>query len=59
MEIQASNLLMALRLAIIDQRKAEKEHGFTRDSALVAGLEDLYKHVQQGGQIDIRHSDSN
>jgi hypothetical protein len=56
MEIRASNLLFALRVAINDQRKAEREHGFTRDSGLVAGLEDLYKHVQQGGQITIKSS---
>lgn len=47
------NLLMALRLAIIDQRKAEKEHGMNGDSAFVAGLEDVYKHLQQGGQLHL------
>lgn len=53
MVVHASNLMFALRVAINDQRRAEKEHGFTNDSALVAGLEDLYKHVQAGGQITI------
>lgn len=58
MEVHASNLLFALRVAINDQRKAEKEHGFVRDSALVQGLEDLYKHVQGGGQIKILPSNN-
>ena len=58
MEVQAPNLLFALRVAINDQRKHEREHGFTRDSALVGGLEDLYKHVQAGGQITIMPSQS-
>jgi hypothetical protein len=53
MEIQANNLLFALRVAINDQRRAERDHGFSGDSCLVAGLEDLYKHVQGGGQITI------
>lgn len=53
LEIQASNILFALRVAINDQRRAEKAHGFTRDSALVAGLEATYKHIQAGGQINI------
>ena len=53
MQVQQGNILFALRVAINDQRKVEKEHGFTRDSALVAGLENLYKHVQSGGQIHI------
>ena len=56
LQVHASNLLFALRLAINDQRRAEKAHGFTGDSALVAGFEDLYKHVQAGGQITILSS---
>lgn len=56
MNVYQSNLLFALRVAIVDQRKVEREHGFTGDSALVAGLEDLYKHIQAGGQIEIIQS---
>lgn len=56
MNIHQGNLLFALRVAIADQRRVEKEHGFFTDSALVAGLEDLYKHILAGGQIRIIQS---
>jgi hypothetical protein len=56
MDILASNLLFALRAAIADQRRVEREAGFRFDSTLLAGLEDLYKHIQRGGQIHIKHS---
>lgn len=55
MEVQACNLMFALLTAINDQRRAEREHGFTRDSALVIGFEELYRHVQSGGQITVVH----
>lgn len=58
MQVHASNLMFALRVAISDQRRVEKEHGFTGDSALVAGLEELYSHLQTGGQIKILHSNN-
>jgi hypothetical protein len=54
--IHQGNLLFALRVAITDQRRVEREGGFTGDSALVAGLEDLYKHILAGGQIRIIQS---
>lgn len=47
------NLLLALRAAIADQRKVEKDAGYTIDSALVGGWEEMYKHIQAGGQIQI------
>jgi hypothetical protein len=56
MNALASNLLFALNQAIISQQKAEKDHGFTGASALVAGWKDLYAHIQQGGQITIVHT---
>ena len=58
MLVLQSNLMFALRVAIADQRKSEKDHGFTGDSALVAGWEAMYKHVQLGGQIQILTSKS-
>ena len=51
MNYSAANLMMAIRLAIIDQREVEKEHGFTRPSAFLGGLEEVYKHLQEGGQL--------
>jgi len=58
MLVHQSNLLFALRAAIVDQRRVEKDHGFTGDSALVARWEAMYKHVQLGGQIHIMASKS-
>ena len=58
MIVLQGNLMFALRVAIADQRKTEKEHGFTGDSALVAGLEVVYSHIQSGGQIHILSSKS-
>ena len=59
MNVYASNLLFALNQAIISQQKAEKGHGFTGDSALVAGWKDMYAHIQKGGQITIVPSNNN
>ena len=52
MKVHRENLMMALNLAIIDQRKAEKAHGFTGDSAFVAGITELLKAVQRGENIE-------
>lgn len=58
MLVHQGNLLFALRAAIAVQRRVEKEAGFTGDSALVAGWEAMYKHIQSGGQIHIVASKS-
>lgn len=50
-QVHRENVLFALRVAINDQRKREADHGFTRDSALVAGWEELYKAIQQGESV--------
>lgn len=57
MNVYQSNLLMALRVAIIDQEKREKEAGYTGDSGFLAGLRETFKHIQQGGQFYIIPSD--
>jgi len=51
--VHQSNLLFALRIAIADQRKIEKAAGYTMDSIFVGGLEEVYEHIKQGGQIHI------
>lgn len=56
LDYPVSNLMMALRLAINDQRRVEKEGGAFRDSAFVAGMEEVYKHLQQGGQLKLIRS---
>lgn len=53
MDVYRSNILMALRLAIIDQAKCEKDAGFTAESSFLAGLRKTYEHIQSGGQIRI------
>ena len=58
MQFQRANLLFALHQAIISQKKAEEDHGFVMDSALLAGLKDLKTHIQEGGQITIVQSKS-
>lgn len=56
MDVHASNLLSALKQAIDNQREYEKRSGLNYDSSYLAGIEDLYRHVQKGGQIHIKHS---
>lgn len=57
LRVYQSNLLMALRVAIKDQEKREKEAGYTGDSSFLAGLRETFNHIQQGGQIRILPSD--
>lgn len=54
MDVYKSNLLMALRIAIKDQEKREKDAGYTGDSGYLAGLRETFKHIQEGGQIHIK-----
>jgi hypothetical protein len=42
-----SNLLLALDIAITDQRKNEKKIGYTRDSGLVAGWVELIEYLEE------------
>lgn len=53
MDVYRSNTLMALRIAIVDQEKREKDAGYTGDSGFLAGLRETFKHIQSGGQIHI------
>jgi hypothetical protein len=53
MNIQQSNLLFALNVAIKDQERIEKDYGFDRDSALLGGWRELYEHIRSGGQITL------
>ena len=45
--IHAENLAIALRIAIREQRRAERGAGYTRDSALVTGWEEALREYQQ------------
>lgn len=55
--VHKSNILMALRVAIKDQEKREKDAGYTGDSGFLAGLRETFTHIQNGGQIYIRQDD--
>jgi hypothetical protein len=43
-----SNLMSALSVAMAAQREEEKKRGYTRDSAIVAGWEELYDKLKSG-----------
>lgn len=45
--IYSENLAIALRIAIREQRRIEREAGYTRDSALVAGWEEALKELEK------------
>lgn len=45
--IHAENLAIALRIAIREQRRAERGAGYTRDSALVTGWEEALKELEK------------
>jgi hypothetical protein len=49
----SGNLAQALHIAIENQTEAEKEHGFTSDSAFVAGLKEVLAAVQREERIEI------
>lgn len=57
MTVYQSSMLMALRIAIKDQEKCEKDAGYTGDSGFLAELRETFKHIQGGGQIRILPSD--
>ena len=44
--ILQSNLEIALKIAIREQRRAERGAGYERDSALVAGWEEALKELR-------------
>ncbi len=53
MNVQQTNLLLALNRAIRDQERAEKDMGYTSDSALLSGWREMYVRVAAGCQIVI------
>lgn len=57
MQVHKENLAAALRVAINAREEAEKRAGYTGDSGFVAGLRDVLKHIEAGGQIQIIDSD--
>lgn len=48
MTFYRSNLLAALQLAMKTQREIESKHGYTGDSGLVAGWQEMYDEVIAG-----------
>lgn len=53
MKIHASNLMIALDLAIVAQEEDETERGFTSHSAMLQGWIDLRMALAKGEHIQI------
>lgn len=53
MNIQASNLIHALSIAIEQQSAKERRAGYTGDSAMVAGWRDVKSALERGEQPSI------
>lgn len=53
MKMRSSNLAVALSFAIKSQREAEAALGYTRDSALVAGWQDVFDALARHEKIEI------
>lgn len=46
--ILADNLKIAIKIAIREQRRAERGVGYERDSALVAGWDEALEELEKG-----------
>ena len=54
MQMQATNLFLALDLAVTEQRRREKLFGYHSDSALVQGWVEVQEAIKQGQPIEVK-----
>jgi len=49
-QIYRSNLMAALSVAMAAQREVEKKRGYTGDSIMVAGWQEIYDKLKRGDE---------
>lgn len=54
MNVWASNLTAALRLAIRELQEAELDAGYRTDSAMLAGWKETLRALEHGEEITVR-----
>ncbi len=54
MKILADNLALALSTAIETRTEQERDMGYFKDSAFVAGVKDVLAAVQRGEHVEVK-----